>query len=124
MISRPNTTWIPVDIGSPNRGFYIEHSGNRLIVLAGDGTLRAYSLDNGQAIGAPLQVMEAWPTMGLPAGMPTPGLRLGDTHAYVADPRTGAVIEVDLVGWKKERTFTVGGWPSSVAAFGRWAAGN
>jgi len=111
-------TWIQVDIGSANRGFYIEPTGNRLIVLGADGTLRAYNSTTGVAIGAPLQVIEAWPAMGLPAGMPRAGLRLGDGVAYVADPRTGSVTEINTVTWQKGRSFNVGGWPSSVTPFG------
>lgn len=112
--------WTAVDLGAANRGFDVDESGQRLVVLAGDGTLRMYNPITGAALGPPLAVMDAWPTMGLPPGTPTPGMGLGKDKAFITDPRVGTVVEVDLATWQKGRTFTVGGQPYSVAAFGRW----
>lgn len=88
-----------------------------LIVLAGDGSLRHFDALTGAPIGASL-------TNVIPAvlsGQAAPGFALGHGVAYVADPRSGNVVEVDLEQWAVRRTLVVGGQPRSLAAFGRVA---
>jgi hypothetical protein len=104
--------WTPVDLGARSLGFLFETVGTRLVVLGGDGTLRLHDPMTGASIGAPLPVVEAY-TSGT-----APGLAIGAAAAFVLDPRSGKVIEVDLAGWRVGRTFMVGGQPISAAAFG------
>lgn len=109
-------SWTPVDFGAANLAFYV--SGDHVVALDGNGALRRFDAKTGAAIGAPLPVIDAWnPAAG--TSPPKPALGLGAAKAFVTDPRTGVVVEIDLASWTKERTLTVGGQPSSVAAFGR-----
>jgi hypothetical protein len=112
-------TWITVDLGAANRGFLLDPDSLDLIVLAGDGSLRRFDAVTGLPIGAALtSVIPA-----VQAGQSAPGFALGHGVAYVADPRSGEVVEVDLERWSVTRTFDVGGQPRSLAAFGRVAGG-
>ncbi|MDW8255862.1 MAG: hypothetical protein RML85_02425, partial [Acidobacteriota bacterium] len=45
---------------------------------------------------------------------PRPGLALGEEVAYVSDPPTGDVVEVDLEGLRITRRISVGGAPTSL----------
>jgi hypothetical protein len=112
-------TWITVDLGATNNGFLIDPESLDLIVLAGDGSLRRFDALTGARVEAPLtKVVPA-----IEAGQTTPGFTLGHGVAYVADPRSGKVVEVDLEQWKVTRTLEVGGQPRSLAAFGRVVEG-
>lgn len=111
-------TWITVDLGTANRGFLFDPDSLDLIVLAGDGSLRRFDALTGAPVGASLaNVIPA-----VEAGQAAPGFALGHGVAYVADPRSGDVAEVDLQQWAVTRSFDVGGQPRSMAAFGRVAA--
>lgn len=110
-------TWAPVDIGARMLVFLFEHPGHLLLVLGADGALRRYDVTTGAAVGSPLPVVEAL-TIGT-----APSLAVGTGVAFVLDPRTGKITEVDLAAWKTARTLTVGGQPISAAAFGHVPAG-
>lgn len=113
-------TWITVDLGAANRGFLLDPESLDLIVLAGDGSLRRFDALTGTPVGAALtNVIPA-----VEAGQATPGFALGHGVAYVADPRSGEVVEIDLEQWAVSRTLDVGGQPKSLAAFGRVAEGS
>jgi hypothetical protein len=113
-------TWITVDLGTVNRGFLLDPDSLDLIVLAGDGSLRRFDALTGAPVGASLTgVIPA-----VEAGQAAPGFALGHGVAYVADPRSGDVVEIDLEQWAVTRTLDVGGQPRSLAAFGRVAEGD
>jgi hypothetical protein len=107
-------TWTPVDFGSANLSFQTTPDGKHVIALDGTGSLRKFDAKTGAAVGSALALVDAWVSPQL-----RPALGLGDGKAFVADPRKGTVVEADLASWTKQRTITVGGKPSSVAAFGR-----
>lgn len=107
-------TWTPVDFGSANLSFNVTEDGKHVIALDGAGALRKFDATTGTAVGAPLPLVAAWA-----APQMRPALGLGDGKAFVADPRTGSVVEADLTSWTKQRTLAVGGKPNSVAAFAR-----
>lgn len=110
-------TWIPVDLGSANRGFLFDAKAKSLVVLAGDGSLRKFDGETGELVGTALTgVIPA-----VEAGQPAPGFSLGADVAFIADPRSGSIVEVDLEEWEVTRTIDVGGMPNSVAAFGYYA---
>jgi hypothetical protein len=112
-------TWIAVDLSAANQGFLLDPESSNLIVLAGDGSLRRFDAATGTPVGASL-------TNVIPAvesGQPAPGFALGHGVAFVADPRSGNVVEVDLEQWSIARTIDVGGQPRSLAAFGRVGSG-
>lgn len=106
--------WTPVDFGASNVAFLVTEDGKYVVALDGAGRLRRYDAVTGVEAGAPLPLVEAWAAPQL-----RPALGLGDGKAFVADPRTGKVLEVDLATSTKQRTFDTGGMPSSVAAFAR-----
>lgn len=110
----PTPTWIQVDLGNANRGFLVDELTEHLVVLRSNGMLQRFNSTTGAPVGTQLSIVEPEAT-----GDATSALTLGYGMAFVADPRTGKVHEIDLVAWTKGRTFDVGGNPKSLAAFGR-----
>lgn len=106
-------TITPVPLPAATFGFKLFDDAH-VIVLTIDGALHKLDPRTGAAQAAALSAIPAYPVPPSGHDAVRPGLALGADRAYVSDPRRGVVVEVDLAQWRVERTFTVGGAPSSL----------
>ncbi len=107
-------TLTPVPLPVAALGFKLFHA-EHVIVLTLDGKLRKLDPKTGASQGEPVDVIAPYAMAPSGEGAVRPSLTLGVDRAYVSDPRSGQVIEVDLEHWEVERTFEVGGAPGSLS---------
>lgn len=106
-------TLTPVALPTTAFGFKLFHD-EHVIVLTLDGKLHKLDPATGAAQATPLDVIPAYASAPTGHDAVRPALALGVDRAYVSDPRSGKVVEVDVEHWEVERTFDVGGAPASL----------
>ncbi|PZR15047.1 MAG: hypothetical protein DI536_09740 [Archangium gephyra] len=106
-------TITPVPLPTTYFGFKLFH-GEHVIVLTLDGKLHKLDPKTGASQGTPVEVIPAYAMAPTGHDAVRPALALGVDRAYVSDPRSGKVVEVDIEHWEVERTFEVGGAPASM----------
>ncbi|MDW8168455.1 MAG: hypothetical protein RML74_08240 [Acidobacteriota bacterium] len=104
-----SNTMTPVPLPARLLRFGVDLEGKALVALTADGKLHVLDPRTGVA-RSQLDAVSPWPG----GANPRPGLALGEEVAYVSDPPTGDVVEVDLEGLRITRRISVGGAPTSL----------
>jgi hypothetical protein len=108
-------TLTPVSLPAAPLAFAFTEDGSRLIVLTPDGSLHALDPSSGRMLGAVVAVAPyVAPAMGQPA-IARPGLTVGDGVAYLSNPPSGEIVEIDTATMTITRRMRVGGTPGSIA---------
>ncbi len=102
---------LPIPLLANPVSFNFDKDG-QLVVLTSDGRLHTLEIATGR-VKASLAV--TGPIVRSGEGAVVPTLALGDHTAYLTEPATGQVLEIDLSEMKITRKFNVGGTPASVA---------
>ncbi|GEM45248.1 hypothetical protein [Deinococcus cellulosilyticus] len=102
----------PIPLSSTFIKGAFDGSGQTLVVLTADGQLHEISADGKLKRSA--QVVS--PVDLAVSGVPRPGLAVHEGQAYVTDPATGEIVQVNLADWKVSSSFKVGGKPTGVVA--------
>lgn len=107
-----------VDLPANQCGFAFERAtGKSLVALTEDGYLHAFDPVDWTLHGS-LQVTDPFECFG---EAPAPSLAVGQAYAYVGNPATGEVLEIDIATLMVMRSWQIKGKPSSLAAFGWYA---
>ncbi len=95
-------------------GWEITPDGGHLLVLDESGTLHVYDARSMTVQGS-VTVSAAIPVAERSAA---PQMAVAHETAYVTSPKTGEVLEVDYVGRRVTRRFSLGGAPGRIAVLG------
>jgi hypothetical protein len=90
-----------------------QRDGSRIVVLGADGVLRDFALDGTGARSSARLV----PPFACDATV-RPQLALAPERAYISDPASGVVHDVDLRTMRRVRGYPVGGKPGPMAVLG------
>lgn len=108
-INPQSNTMTPVPLPARLVRFGLDAEGEFLVALTADGKLHVLDPMTGAARGNLDAVSPLQSGVNL-----RPGLTLGEGSAYLSDPFTGDVVEVDLDTLQVARRITVGGAPTSL----------
>jgi DNA-binding beta-propeller fold protein YncE len=105
-------------------GFAYDQQGERLAVLTDDGSVHGIDPARGEILWTTLAVTP-YTEIELGDGFDFyPSLAASDEAAYVADPKTGEVVELNLESGEVTNRFAIGGQPARVALVQASGAGH
>jgi hypothetical protein len=114
----PSAVGVTIDVlslpASP-LGFVYDQQGERLAVLTDDGAMHGIDPTRGEILWSTAAVTP-YTEIEIGDGFDFyPSLAASDEAAYVADPKTGEVVELSLESGEVTNRFAVGGQPARIA---------